>query len=113
MFCSKGKEETQHEEQAALNEAERKGVDKGGVQCARVECAKEHFDPTWSERDGDNLRRGEKKSICADCKQEGFTPGDLTTYMCDGEQCDCKGGVQNIGFVHKEAGKPLPMSAHL
>ena len=107
--AAKGKEKTQHEEQAALNEAERKGVDKGGVQCARVECAKEHFEPTWAKQDRHDLRRGKKKSICADCKKEAYTPRDLITYMCDGEQCDCKGGVQKISpksiFRYKKSGR--------
>ena len=34
-----------------------------------------------------------KKNICPDCANEGYTFRDITTYMCDGEQCDCKGGV--------------------
>ena len=97
------------EEQVALNEAERKGIHKGGVQCARVKCAKEHFDPPWPKQDRHDLRKSKKKSICADCKKEAYTPGDLTTYMCDGEQCDCKGGVQKFApesiFCEKKSGR--------
>ena len=103
------KEETQLEQQRALNEAERKGVHKGGVQCARPECAKEHFDPKWSQKDRENLRAGKKKSVCEACRNEGYTPGDVNTYICDGENCECKGGVQKFSeesiFRHKKAGR--------
>ena len=103
------KEETQLEQQRALNEAERKGVHKGGVQCARPECAKEHFDPKWSQKDRENLRAGKKKSVCEACGNEGYTPRDVNTYICDGEECECKGGVQKFSeesiFRHKKAGR--------
>ena len=67
----KPKEETRFEQQHALVEAERKGVHKGGVKCARLECATEHFDPKWSKQDRTDLRRGKNKSVCADCDNEG------------------------------------------
>ena len=103
------RQEAQREEQTAFNEAERKGVHKGGVECARPECEKEHFDPDWSKQDRNNLRRGEKKSVCADCANQGYTAGDVITYICDGEKCECKGGVWKFSeesiIRYKKAGK--------
>jgi hypothetical protein len=55
------KEETRLEQQHALIEAERRGVHKGGVKCARPECAKKHFNPKWSKKDRVNLRAGKRK----------------------------------------------------
>ena len=89
----KKKEGTRLEQAHALDEAERKGVHKGGVKCARLECAREHFDPTWSAQDRKNLRRQKKKSVCPDCKKMGYTHGDVRTYICAGDGCECSGGV--------------------
>ena len=47
---AKKKGGTRLEQQDALNEAERKGVHERGLKCARLECAKEHFDFTRSAR---------------------------------------------------------------
>ena len=103
------KEATRLEQQRALNEAGHKGVHKGGVKRARPECAKEHFDPKWSKQDRTDLRRGKKKSVCADCENEGYTKGDVNTYMCDGEKCECTGGVRKFSQEnitrHKKAGR--------
>ena len=106
----KKKEATRLEQQRALSEAEHKGVHKGGAKCARPECAKEHFDPKWSQKTRENLRAGKKKSVCEACRNEGYTPGDVNTYMCDGEKCECTGGVwkfsqENITRYKKAGGR--------
>ena len=63
------KKKTRLEQQRALNEAERKGVHKGAVKCARPECATGHFDLKWSAHDGDNLRRDEKRKVPRVCER--------------------------------------------
>ena len=60
----------------------------------------------------ETIRGMAEKNLCADCKREGHTPEDVSRYVCDGEKCECKGGVLKFPEEsitrHKKAGKRSP-----